>query len=660
MSTKDIPALSLRAAIEPKTANADARTVEVVWTTGARVLRSSWSDGRFLEELSLEPKHVRMGRLNNGAPFLMDHDGSRVGSVAGVVESARLEGKRGTATVRFAPAGIDPEIDRLFEKIRAGIVQNVSVGYRVHKFEKTEGGDKTTPVFRATDWEPYEISAVAMGADDGAGFRSASQTNPCEFPSLEQRQMADDVKTPEQAPVDLETVRAEAAQAERARVAGIVKACRALGSNGDSVAQKLIVDGTALDAARAEVLEQLAQRSESVGPSEIPSGAPVATVTDDNRDKFVRGASAWLIEKSGKGEIAEAKRRNLPGFENVELNGGEFRGLRIVDLARVCCERAGISLKGVYNQNEIIRRAMGLSVRAGGLASTSDFPVLFENVMFKSMRAAYAVQPHTWRRICGTDTVSNFLTHNRFLNGSFGDLSVVPEGAEFENVAIPDGAKVSIATQTYGKVISVTRQMLINDDMGAMADLATRFGASAGLTIDNAVYALLSLNSGLGPTMSDSQPFFHSNRANVSTSAALTAAALDADKILMRKQLDISSNNYLDLVPSILFVPVQLETAAKILNSDAYDPAQTGQKSNSARGMFNDIVSSPKLSSLTRRYLFTAAKEAFKVVFLEGSGEAPVMETEEDFRVDSMSWKVRLDFKAQPYDPKHAVTNAGT
>jgi hypothetical protein len=99
-----------------------------------------------------------------------------------------------------------------------------------------------------------------------------------------------------------------------------------------------------------------------------------------------------------------------------------------------------------------------------------------------------------------------------------------------------------------------------------------------------------------------------------------------------------------------------------VLNTDAYDPAQTGQKSNTARGAFQDIVSTPRLdvNSATRRYIFCAAKEAFVCVFRDGAGEGPVLTSQEDFRRDGMSWKAKMEFKVNAFDPKQAVTNAGT
>jgi hypothetical protein len=172
-----IPAVQTRSAtVAPKSLNAEARTVDLVWSTGARVLRGFFD--KFFEELSLDPKHVRMGRLTSGrAPVLAAHEGRDLDAVVGVVERARLDGGQGVATVRFAD---DPKSDGIFRKIAAGILRNVSVGYTIHKAEQVEAGNAAIPVYRATDWEPFEISIVpslpapprpSVGGPGGGGVR---------------------------------------------------------------------------------------------------------------------------------------------------------------------------------------------------------------------------------------------------------------------------------------------------------------------------------------------------------------------------------------------------------------------------------------------------------------------------------------------------------
>lgn len=676
--TRNVTPLSMRAAITPASMNEEARTVEIVWTTGARVKRSSWWDGDFYEELSLDPRHVRMARLESGtAPFLADHRGQSIDSVLGVIVSARLERERGIATVRFAKD--DPAADAAWNKVRQGILPNVSVGYRVHKMEKVEGGDESTPVFRAMDWEPIEVSLVTIGADASAHVRSVLDSNPCEFISRgeaphKENRMPEEMKNPAPVPAqadaarmaEMETARTEAAKAERERASTITSVVTRAGLAAD-FARKLVDEGVPVDVARARTLDELAKRSDSHGPAQTPSGAVEVTATE--RDKRLRGMTAWLLERSGVVPTIERARhdaKHARHFKDVATDGGEFRGLSLVDVARECLERSGVSTRGM-DRMTLVGRAF--TQRSSGYQTTSDFAVLFENVMHKILLGAYAVTPDTWSLFCKTDTVSDFRPSNRFRTGSFGTLDPLNEHGEFKNKAFPDGEKRYIEVGTKGNIFALTRQAIINDDMGALSDLASKFGRAARLSIESDVYALLNANSGLGPTQSDTNPFFHSTRANVNgTGSALGVAGLDADRIVMAKQKDISSNEYLDLRPSILLVNIGLGGEARTINDSQFDtdPVTTNatnkfMKPNRVRGLFRTIVDTPRLTDTTRRYLFTdpGIAAAIVVAFLEGQGESPVLESQDGWRVDGTEWKVRLDYKAQMFDPKGAVTNAG-
>lgn len=666
--TRDLPPLSFRAAFRPDTVDVEQRTVEVVWTTGASVLRGFWE--RYYEELSLDPAHVRMGRLNNGAPFLDTHDSSSLSSVLGVVESARLEKGQGVAVVRFAKAEDDPNADAVFRKVKDGILQNISVGYRTYKYEKISGGEEEIPTYRAIDWEPYELSAVPAGADDGAGFRAAASKgtpNQCVIvvPHKENRSM-DPAQTPAAPPAappppeaDVAARAAEAAvRAERQRASDI-RALIARHQVAEPLAARLLADGVTVEQARALVLEDLATRSDAQPPSPNGSHGRVEG-GEDASEKFVRGASAWLYERAGLSDMLRSAAEKDPArFKGISLDGAEFRGLSLIELARESLERRGQSTRGM-NRMDLVGAAF--THRSGSYQTTSDFAVLFENVMFKTLLGAYALAPDTWSKFCRAETVADFRPSNRFRTGSLTTLDSLNEHGEFKNKAIPDGQKTSISVGTKGNIIALSRQAIINDDMGALLDMPAKLGRAAKLSIESDVYALLTANSGLGPTQADSQPFFHSNRANVNaTGSALGTAGIDADRVVMAQQKDISSNEYLDLRPALLLVPVGLGAQARVLNSSIYD--QDGskfQKPNAVVGLFREVIDSPRLTG-TRRYLLAdpSIAPAIVVAFLEGQGQAPVLESEAGWRVDGTEWKVRLDYKAQMFDPKGAVTNAG-
>jgi hypothetical protein len=668
--TRNIAPLSLRAEFRPGSVDTEKRTVEVIWTTGARVLRGFWD--RFYEELSLDPRHVRMGRLESGrAPLLDSHDqysGTR--AVIGVVESARLEAERGVAVVRFPKAEDDPESDKIFRKVADGILTNVSVGYRVYRYEKVADGEDQIPVMRATDWEPHELSFVAVPADAGAGTRSADvgEALPCVFAFHEERKMentetpvapaaqtpADNKPTPPSTEDATRAAVEAAIRAERERMIGIRQSVRAA-KLGDELAEELIGNGIPLDKARAIVLDKLATADEQIRTEQYTSIVP----GEDETDKFARHAEAAILERSGMARMVEAASKTSIGrhLPATVTDPGEMRSWRLERLASEILERRGVSVRGMSTE-----RVFAEAFKSRGMNSTSDFPILLETAMNKVLLAAYATAPDTWRDFCAVKSVSDFRSQNLYRSGSFGTLDKVGEGGEYKNKSIPDGEKASISVETYGNIIAITRKALVNDDLGAFMDLASQFGRSAALTIESSVYALLLANSGLGPTQSDSQPLFHSNRKNVGTGSAISVDAIDADAALMAAQKDPSNNLTLDLRPSILLVPRGLLGTAQLINDAAYDPSASNkfQLPNRCRGMFSKVIGTHRLSG-TRRYLLAdpAIAPVIAVSFLNGQQAPEVEKNENVWRVDGTEIKVRLDFGADVIDYRGAVTNAG-
>jgi hypothetical protein len=123
-TTVILPRGQTRGAFEPASVDVTARTAELVWTTGARVLRHGLYDGPWLEELSLADDAVDLSRLNAGAPLLAAHRSAELDQVLGVVESAwlaRANGSReGRAHVRFSKR---PEVDGVLTDVKDGILK---------------------------------------------------------------------------------------------------------------------------------------------------------------------------------------------------------------------------------------------------------------------------------------------------------------------------------------------------------------------------------------------------------------------------------------------------------------------------------------------------------------------------------------------------------
>lgn len=391
---------------------------------------------------------------------------------------------------------------------------------------------------------------------------------------------------------------------------------------------------------QARLLTEIGKGAEPANPA---GAHPRVETVEDEADKRRDAVVAALRVRANVEPDAKVR---------AEIGRNPYRGYKLLDLARASLQRAGVKTDGM-SQMEIVAAAF--------TQGTSDFPVLLETTMHKTLQAAYARAPLTWNRFCRTGTVSDFRTHTRYRTGSFGALDAVTELGEYVNKAIPDGEKATISADTKGNIINLSRKAIINDDLGAFVGLADSLGMAAARSVEIDVYALLALNSGLGPTQADSQPLFHSNRANVGTGSALTTAGIDADAAVMALQRDVSGNDFLDLRPAVLLVPRSLEGTARVVNGAEFDPDANNklQRPNIVRGMFADIVGSPRLTG-TRRYLFADPNVApvLEVAFLDGQAE-PYMEMEDGFDTDGARWKVRLDYGVAAVDFRGAVTNAG-
>lgn len=373
-------------------------------------------------------------------------------------------------------------------------------------------------------------------------------------------------------------------------------------------------------------------------------GSHIVTL-ESGRERFVADAAASIMARAGvKDEKGEAIKVTA---------GNSLRGYKLLDLARSALQNAGIKTDGM-NQMQIVASAF--------TQSTSDFPILLENVMHKTLQQAYAVAPDTWSRFCAVGSVSDFRAHSRYRVGSLGNLDNLTELGEFKNKTIPDGEKASITAGTKGNIINLSRHTVINDDLQAFVTLSAMLGRAAKRAPEVAVYALLAENSGAGPLLSDGLAMFHAMHGNLVTSGAVPSIdTIEAARILMASQKDVSGNDYLDLRPAVWLGPMSLGGKARVVNSSIYDPdtANKLQRPNICNGLFRDVIDTPRLTG-NPWYMFADPNEApvIEVAFLDGVQE-PYLELEQGFDVDGARYKVRLDFGVAGIDYRGAVQNDG-
>lgn len=455
-----------------------------------------------------------------------------------------------------------------------------------------------------------------------------------------------------------------AAKAERERVLAIqstVKTTIAAGldaKEANGIGEKAIEAGDSIDNVREALFDALAKKSAATGPKPTAQH-PDIVPGEDERDKRVAGITAALLHRAGISDsIREGakKRPNYRALQDVELDPGEFRGMSLLEHARESLERN----KPGSSRGKTKMQIAGDFFALAGASTTSDFATALEEALHKTLLASYAISPDKWTRFCKIGTVSDFRVHNRYRLGFLGGLDVVLEDGEFTNKSLADATKETQQARTYGNILALSRQAIVNDDMGVFNGVAATLGRAAGLSIELAVFALLAENTNMGPDMNDGDPLFHANHSNVGAGAAISVAALDANRVIMAAQTDPSGNEILDLRPAKLLVAAGIEGAARVINSSQWDHDSTKlQKPNMVMGLFDDIIGTGRLTG-TRRYMFAdpAVAPTIEVAFLEGEQE-PYMELQDGWRVDGVEWKVRHDFGVAAVDWRGALTDAG-
>lgn len=491
------------------------------------------------------------------------------------------------------------------------------------------------------DLSRFKTTAAQAAASTPAAAAPAAATTPISQPT------AAAVPTPEGQMPGTTTPAANTANAPFARtkeqnleVLAVFKPFEAV-PGVQALKDEVLADTSlTVEQASARLLAEIGKNNAPANPQN--AFARVQTVADET-DKQREAVVSAMLARAGVAQDAKAR---------AALASNPFRGHKLLDVARASLARIGRSTDGM-TQMDIVAAAF----TQGG----SDFPVLLENTMHKALLSAYATAALTWNRFCAVGSVSDFRAHNRYRLGSFGNLDSINELGEYINKSIPDGEKASIQAGTKGNIINISRQAVINDDLGAFVGLSDMLGRAAARTIEADVYALLALNGGLGPVMADGKTLFHADHGNVGTGAAISVASIDADRVLMAGQKDISGNDYLDLRPSVLLVPTGLGGTARVINGAQYDPdtANKLQRPNMVNGLYSDIVDTPRLSG-TRRYSFADATTApvLEVAFLDGN-QQPFLEVKDGFDVDGARYKVRLDYGVGAVDFRGAVTNAG-
>lgn len=461
---------------------------------------------------------------------------------------------------------------------------------------------------------------------------------------------AGDPEPPRAAVVTEANDRDKGVEAERARVQGIIAACRSARLPG-SFADDLIKSGAALVDAQSVVLDELGKRDGAgVGPRVGGAGPSYDVRFEADPLVHVRdGIENALLHRVRPKNAGDEK-----GFELTE-KGRQYRGMTLLRIAEVYLNQRGVRTTSL-SKMQIAAAALGLEQRAPGMHSTSDFSNLLADVANKTLRAAYNEAPQTWRPFSRQTTLPDFKPVKRLQIGEAPSLLAVGEHGEFTFGTIGEG-KEQFQLATYGRRFAITRKALVNDDTDAFSRVPTLFGRSARNLESDLVWQQITTN----PTMGDSVALFHATHANLSgTSDAIAIASIGAGRAAMRIQKGIDGVTLLNLMPKFLLVPAAKETIAdQFVSTNLLASASASVNPFAGR---LQVIAEPRLdaASIVSWYL-AATPDQIDIVeyaYLEGE-EGPMVESRVGWEVDGLEIKCREDFAAKVIDYRGLYKNPG-
>lgn len=672
-ATGQSPAMMQRLQIsdhKPTTLDAVTRSIEVVGATENPSMVWDPARGEIVSEILLMSGcEIPVSRQ---IPLTIDHERD-AGSVIGSFADMRIEGDKLVGRAVFSSAA---DAEPFYTKVTEGHLNRFSIVYPSNERQSIyieddsvqviNGRSFSGPLLITKQWQPKSLGLVLYAADDQATARSMPENQHKKESKkmdkkirafLERHGLSPDA-TEEQALAFLDNVdaptsggaqpvirtepvinpdveRANVIRIERERISEITGLCQRY--EADTLAKKLIDDGSSLDLAREKVLDFIDAKKTSENLSHGPG-----VVTVDAADKFRSAATDGLVIRSGI------------RIEKPAIGSTDIAGWSLLEMARHSLMLANKPTNG--NKLEMVGRAL----------TTTDFPILMANVANKSLFAGWDGAQETWSEWCATGSVPDFKTNYLPRISETSDLDEMPEGMEYK-YGVRTEAQESFSIATYGKMLAITRQAIINDDLMSMTDIPRAHGEAAARKVGDLPYAVLTANAAMGDTLA----LFHATHANVVAHAgsAPGIASIAAGILAMGIQKDLLGKRRINIRPVYFLGPKALEGASEIFfrtdrwsdhSTVATDSTFASTRVNPYAGTVLTRIYDARLDTDDANHWYLAASKGrtITVFFLDGQ-QRPYMETRNGWNVDGIEYKVRIDAGAKAVDWKGLYMNDG-
>lgn len=317
--------------------------------------------------------------------------------------------------------------------------------------------------------------------------------------------------------------------------------------------------------------------------------------------------------------------------------------------------------------------------------STSDFPILFGQIIDRQLLGGYKALTPVWSAFVGTQTVRDFRTVDRYyIDGAQGQIDEVEELAEYKARAVSEG-KYQFSVKKYGAVMPISWETRINDDLGALEDWPSRLVTGASRTEQKLVTAQYVDSNGWHDSLYDTAGTY----ANViSGNPALTTESL-ADGVFQLKNQTDTDGEPVFIEEAVLVVGPALEqTARRILDMtqieitegtnklyvagnglginlklvvDPYIPIIATSNGTTSWFIFASAASSDRSALVVGKLRGHESPELFmqapNAVSISGGSVNPI---DGDFKTDSINYKVRFVVGAARMNGNMTVASNGS
>ena len=564
-------------------------------------------------------------REDNAVPILCQHKTYSIDAICGQATKVSHDGKTLTIDADFMPVSQDAK--KVHELAKAGFKFQASVGVSAKdvifidakQSYKLNGEEVKGECYIVRAGTLNEVSIVPLGADGSTQTAIAAAANT----NKEGTMPEDKNKKPVVAAQPTDTATVEAAKtAERERAASLITACK----GHEDILAKAVTEGWTAEKAELECLRAEKAAAEQ---AKIEAGRTGAPAIIDLR------ASA---PKDAKTVVAAACMGAAMSDANVEATckGADLDAAHDLGITRLSDIFAAFGFTYRPGDNASMTKAIKAAF------SNADIPNVLSNVAHKFVLAGFGAVGDDWRKISRAVPVVDFKAVKGVRLVMGGLLKPLAKGGELQHVDLSDEAR-SIQAATKGSIVGITREDLINDDLGVLSLVPERFGQMAGRTINKDVFGTLSTTgSHYGANTSGAL-----NLANLASAYALALAIKDSD------------GNPLGAIPNrILCSPSNFLTAKNIYQSEHITGASSKEGRDNVMRNILEPVTSPWLSG-TKYWLFNSSFPLVDVAFLNGR-QTPVVETAEaNFSQLGIEMRCYFDYGPSAGEYKAALYSTG-